>query len=441
MLKRLLFVGGFTGLAHLLNLLSLKVLASKVSVSQVSLLGEIDSLIVILISMIFFGLQLSATREIALQENWRKIYYETQSARFMLSLFFIAFAISGFWYTKNFIFIIAPTIALNGDYGLYGRGKPKTGAVISFIRVLISAITLLFFSFYYTEWLIPAYAISLFVAYLVAGLLVSKYLEVRYFVKPILENLKLYIKNLLIGISSIFYTIIGVGIVSIASHFYNDESIATAYLFLKVYIIFRGVKQIIVQSFFKDLSGNESIGNQVDHIAMIAGWVYFMSFAVFPDIMAKIFFSSAYSGETLTLLVLGFAAFYSSFSTTAGAQLLLKNKDRVYSRNIIISGIVTIVAIIIFNYTIGDKPFSIALGVLAGEISLTTLDGITLSQKKYWIIRIKSIIPFILVGGLIFILEPYINSIILYAIMLITMGIMSLVSVNHKKIGNFRNEK
>ena len=114
MMKRLFWVALFTGTGHLGNLISLKFLKNYANDSTIAFIGELDSLTLLIVSITAFGLQLSSTREIAIRDNdWQEVYYSTQSARLTIAMLLMFLGLSGFLYTKNYLFFIAPIIALN----------------------------------------------------------------------------------------------------------------------------------------------------------------------------------------------------------------------------------------------------------------------------------------------------------------------------------------
>jgi O-antigen/teichoic acid export membrane protein len=101
-------------------------------------IGIIDSAVVLVASVISFGIQLAVNRNVATKSSWKSNYHLAQSARLMLSFFVIAFG-AILYFTNGqmqyLIYAFAPLVALNGDYALYGNGKPITASSLSFLRV------------------------------------------------------------------------------------------------------------------------------------------------------------------------------------------------------------------------------------------------------------------------------------------------------------------
>jgi hypothetical protein len=103
----------------------------------------------------------------------------------------------GIYIQSYFLLTAAPVLfALNGDYALYGRRKAVLASFLTFLRVFIPSVMLLLFSQFGPSFIIPAFAFATIGMYFITGIIVSKILEVPYFVKPSLQSLKLYVKTI-----------------------------------------------------------------------------------------------------------------------------------------------------------------------------------------------------------------------------------------------------
>jgi hypothetical protein len=428
MIKRLFIIAIVTGIGHLTTLFSLKYVSKFIDKDTIAFIGEIDSLTLLIVSIVAFGLQLSTTRNIAIQTNWKEELYETQSARLTLATIIMIFGISGFLYSKNYMFLIAPVISLNADYALYGRGKPIHGAFIAFIRIVIPSFILIIASIYFKEQIALLFSISLFITYLISGILVSLVLKTSYFVIPKIKNLKKYLDNFTIGLASFALFFIGIGIINIMSYFYTSESIAVVYIVLKLYMIFKGVRRIITQSFFKELQEIE-VSLKVDFLAVVAGLIFLLSIIVYPKVIIPLLFEAKYITYNTTFTLLGIAGFISSFTTSSGTRLLLKKWDFIYSRNLIFAAIFTIISGLVFWFFFGDEPYLIALSVLLGEIIISVLNIKSLNEKDYMLLRIKSTMKLI-VPTFLFILFAYFlgQKLYVFSISLLIFGIWVLIS-------------
>ena len=401
MIKRLLIIGVITGIGHVVTLLSLKFISKFVDEPTLAYIGELDSLSLLIISVVAFGLQLSATRNIATAENWEYELNKTQSARITLALILMALGVTGYYSTKNYLFLIAPVIALNADYALYGIGKPVAGAFIALMRVMIPSLSLVLASIFFEKQIIEIFVVSLITTYLMAGILVSKYLKVSYFVKPSVKSLNMYISNFNIGIASFSMFFIGIGLINVLSYFNDNRIIAVAYIALKFYMVFKGVRRIIVQAFFKELK-DEWVALKVDSFAMIAGVIFLNTLVFYPKVIIPLLFDQKYTVYTYTFVILGLAGFISSFTTSSGTRLLLNKKDNDYSRNLIVAAGITISSGILFSFFNEQHPFYISLAILIGEISLSLLNIRSLNERLFVLERTKFMPPLILITILFF---------------------------------------
>lgn len=398
MMKRLFLVAVLTGTGHLVNLISLRFITNYANQGAIAFIGELDSLALLIVSITAFGLQLSSTREIAVRDNdWQKVYYSTQSARLTMAMLLMFLGLSGFLYTKNYLFFIAPIIALNADYALYGRGKPILGAIAAFIRITIPSITVILSSVYFIKLLPLLFSFSILLAYFTAGFIVSKILNVNYLVKPKFKSLLEYVKNIKIGLANLAYFFVGIGILNILSYINSEATISIAYMALKLYMIFIGVRRIIVQSFFKEIKELQQ-ALKVDFLSMIAGIIFLSAFLFYPKVVISLLFDDSFIEFSTTFIILGIAAFVSAVTSSSGARLLLQNKDKQFSANFIVGAIVTISSGICFSYFIEDIPSLVVLSCLLGEITISILNISSLNEKNFLVDRFKIIYPVILMA-------------------------------------------
>ncbi|MCB0462026.1 MAG: hypothetical protein R2816_01325 [Flavobacteriaceae bacterium] len=432
MIKRLTIIAIITGIGHLTTLLSLKYISIYIDNNTIALIGELDSLSLLIVSIVAFGLQLSATREIAIADDWQKEYLITQSARFTLSIGLFLLGFTGFYFSKNYLFFMAPIIALNADYALYGRGKPITGAFVALIRILIPSIALVIGSLFFKDYIVVIFSLSLILGYFLAGIIVSRSLAISYFVKPQIKSLYKYLESVNIGIASFALFFIGIGIINIMSYFYNNETIAVIYIALKLYMIFKGVRRIIVQSFFKELQDIQTT-LKVDYFAIIAGTLFLFTIIFYPNVLIQLLVDEKFTYYFTTFLILGVAGFVSSFSTSSGTRLLLKKEDSKYSFNLICASLISIVSGAVLWLFFGDYPYLIAVSVLFGEIAVSVLNIISLKESRYILNRLQIAYPVF-----IFILAMYpINyligqTIFSMIISLLIFGILTFIYTNKR---------
>ena len=119
-------------------------------------------------------------------------------------------------------------------------------------------------------------------AYFVVGFSVSRILRVNYLMRPRLKSLYEYVKNIRIGLANLAYFFVSIGIITILSYINSEATISAAYMALKLYMVFIGVRRIIVQSFFKEIKEMQQ-ALKVDFLSMTAGVIFLSTFLFYPE--------------------------------------------------------------------------------------------------------------------------------------------------------------
>jgi O-antigen/teichoic acid export membrane protein len=88
MIKRVFWVALFTGLSHLISIITISYVLRNLGEETSGYLGVIDSTIVFVSSIISFGIQLAVNRNVATSTSWKSNYKLGQSSRLMLSFSF-----------------------------------------------------------------------------------------------------------------------------------------------------------------------------------------------------------------------------------------------------------------------------------------------------------------------------------------------------------------
>lgn len=375
MLKRLSLVALFTGSAQLTTLIALKYLAGSMDAGRLSALGDIDSLVNLIINVIGLGLLMSSVRDIAISQDWQAELDKAQSARVALSLFLIPAA---FWSIYNHdyrIFLFAPIFALNPDYALYGRSHAVLAACIAFARVLIPYLAVLAATAMHSPHAVNIFLLTSVLVYLASGVYIARFLGRPYWRRPSWKNLHLYWKTLGLGIASLSYYFIGLGLIVVAVYFYRAEVIAAAYVGCKVYMIFKGVLRIITQSFIKEMVSTE-VQLQVDRLAGFAGFLFLAAVLFYPSSFIKLFLNKALEFDKRMLILLAVAGLVASVLMSYINRAILEKKDKPYA---LVTGIATLSAIavcIILSFFL-PSAVSVFIAILVGElISALGLVGI-----------------------------------------------------------------
>ena len=366
MLKRLTLVALFTGSAQLTTLLALKYLAGSMDAGQLKALGEIDSLVNLIINLIGLGLLMSSVRNIAISPDWGQEIGKAQTARLTLALFMAPLAAWGLYNHNYYIFLFAPVFALQADYALYGRAYPVLASILSFIRVLIPYIGILLAIRWNLQWGVTAFSVFTILIYLVCGIFIARFFKQPYSYRPSLKSLHAYWQSLSLGIVSLSYYFIGLGLITIAVYFYNDATIAMAYIGCKVYMIFKGVLRMINQSFIKEMTDHH-VKLKVDQLASLAGFLFFAGVFFFPDSFIRLLLNKTLNFDKSMLLILAMAGLVSSLFTSYTSQAILEKKDRSYAVIAVIATLSSIGCCIIFSF-FSQTVAGIFWGILAGEL-------------------------------------------------------------------------
>jgi hypothetical protein len=367
MLKRLTLVALFTGSAQLATLLALKFLAGSMGSAELKALGEVDSLINLIINVIALGLLMSSVRNIAISEDWGKEIDHAQQARFTLGLLLMPLAAWGIHDHNYLVFLFAPIFALQADYALYGRSYPVLAAVISFIRVLVPYIGILLALWLYPRWNIAAFLLFSVLIYLMAGVFISRFFKRPYLPRPSFRSLHLYVKSLSLGIVSLSYYFIGLGLITFAVYFYhNDAAIAIAYIGCKVYMIFKGVLRMINQSFIKEMS-DHAVQLKVDQLAGLAGFLFFAGVFFFPNSFIRLLLNKTLDFDKHMLVILAGAGLISAIFTSYTTQAILEKKDRSYAVVAVTASLSAIGCCILFSF-FSQSPTGVFAGIFMGEL-------------------------------------------------------------------------
>jgi O-antigen/teichoic acid export membrane protein len=388
MLKRIAVIAAFTGAGQLFSIFTLKLISTHVSSESLASTGQADSLFQFLINLIAFGLQPVAMRNIITSENWRKEYEVFQSARLTLGLILLTFSATVFWEPVNIMFMIAPLLALSGDYALYALGKPVTGAAISFIRVILPYSLLILTSTLNPGWLLYSYVCGTFIAIVFTNIIMSFVLKTPLFFAPRFKNLKLYIQSLPLGMVSLSLYFLGLGILLILPYFYKNESTIVIFVGLKFYVIFKGLLRIIHQAFLKEMIKSETC-ILVDRLSSLAGLCFACFVSVYPVSFVSFFFGKNYINNTDFFIVLGIAGLVYSLFSSVTTKALLEKKDKPYAINAVISAIITLILSVVLSFW-GSKPVYAAISILTGEIIFTLSMIHLLNYSESLPLRIKS---------------------------------------------------
>lgn len=384
MIKRLLFIGVFTGAAHITTLVVLKKITGLIPLDDVKIIGETDSLINFILSILASGLLMTSVREIATSQNWQHDFAIFQQARITLSILLIFLGVFGMFQSSYFLFAFAPVFAMNADYALYGRGLPITASILAFSRVFVPFIALFLASLYWPDQIMLVFVCSSIILYFFSGVVISRVLNTRYFIKPSLQSLKLYLNTIPLGIVSFSYYFLGLGIIIIADHFYSAAVVAIAYIAIKIYVVFKGVLRILNQAFIAEMT-NDQICHKVDYLAFSAGITILIGTSLFVDGFRELFVSSKTGNNTGWVYLVGVCCFLISPLVSLTTKAILEKKDKSYSYISITALGVSAFSCYLFSFILPDEN-GILLSIIVGEL-ICILGLMKILSKWTWIIH------------------------------------------------------
>jgi hypothetical protein len=420
MLKRIFIIALLTGAGQLFIVFALKYISHHSTNDQLKAIAQIDSLVLFLINVIALGLQPATMRNLALNAEWKDEYNKTQSARLTLGLMLACLAILAIFNKFYLAFLVAPLLALSGDYALYGRGNPVTGAIISIIRSVIPFSLLIFLLFSQPGSIPWIYLAGLLFAYLITNILISKSLKVPLYVYPRWNSLKLYINTLSLGLVSLGLYFIGMGVILIAPYFYTNTVVAAAFIGLKFYVIFKGVLRIIQQAFLKEMV-RDDIGFKVDQLSSLLGLTFAAFIICFPVTFISLFFGNKYLLDKTYFILLGISALVYSLFSSFTTRAMLEKKDNHYAISTISAAVFTLVVCVALSF-VWQNSYSIGISIVCGELYFATAMLILMNRKIYLLERmrffLKSLVFAILPVGAAFIFSdtfiPFIVSLSIY---------------------------
>jgi O-antigen/teichoic acid export membrane protein len=172
------------------------------------------------------------------------------------------------------------------------------------------------------------------------------------------------------------------GIMYVAHYFYDETELGLFYIALKLYMIYQGVKRLIVQSFFRDMI-DARVALKVDQLAILSGLPIFIATGLFSASFIMNVYDAAYLGADVHFILLGFAIVVQSVGTSASISILLSEDDNRLTFNLIVSALLTIGSCIVFSFFSDIRGYGISLSILIGESVLFLLNARTVKVDNY----------------------------------------------------------
>jgi len=326
---KFLCVAAISSIGHFLSVALYPIAGRYLSPESLSDVGVIDANVMLITSLLGFGLSATATRDVALSKDWTHILRNVQSARLTLS--FVFCTISAFMLLFDFVeadflwyvLLVSPVIAMNYDFLLYGLGKPLPAAVVSFVRqsmpIISFLVALLLFDvdgFYYF------FAVVFFL--LLSSTAVSVVSGGRLFFAPNRSFLQVYWGAFSIGVGGIFLSFSRYGFVNFYSEMVDAKDFVVLMTFLKSILFAVACKRMLIQFFYNKLL-DEKVRKCVDVLCLVSALFCFFLCVVFSEFISGFVFGSAEYANVA--VILGFGLFGVSFFVTSDARLLLYRCD------------------------------------------------------------------------------------------------------------------
>jgi hypothetical protein len=434
MLKRIFTIALLTGAGQVFVIFALKHISQQSSPEQIKAIGQIDSLVLFIMNIIAMGLQPAAMRNLALTDNWEQEYRKTQSARFTLSIFLILLTLLAFTDHYYLAFLLAPLLALSGDYALYGRGSPVKGAVIAFVRAVFPFAIVILLPGNENTGLQWFYLAALITSYFITDLFISAFLHQTFIPVFDLKSLKKYISTLSLGLVSLCLYFIGMGVLLVAQYFYPSPVLATAFVGLKFYVIFKGVLRIIQQAFLKEMQ-KDKVCLKIDQLSSLLGLSFLTFVLFFPDTFTRFLFGEKYIPDKNYFILVSIAAFVYSMFSSFTTKAMLDKKDNSYAVITTMAALLTLVACFLLSF-FNTTAQAIGLSILTGEISFAIGMLWLMKRKQLFFERIFFIaanIPLTIIplSAMLFVDD---NIIVFLAAAVIFAGVLFLV---HRKRFSF----
>lgn len=406
MIKRLIIIGLFTGVAQLFSLFSLKYTSAHSSPEELAPLAQTDSLFQLVLSLIAMGLQSGAMRDIALETNWQEYFKKVQKARSTISTLLFPIGFLGIYNPAYYIFFLSPILAASGDYMLYATSRPVMGSIIASFRTILPYLAVLLSLSIQSSssyW----YLVGTLFAYIITNWYIARENKMSVFYRPAISSLRLYINTIPLGIVNLCLYTIGLGLLIFLPSIYPDTTIATVFVGLKFYLLVKGVLRLIHQSFIREMQSDETCV-RADQLSMLITVTVAAAFQLFPDSTISFLFGSKFIEHRWFFSMIGIAGVFYAFNLSTTTRALLDRKDRQYTFFTAMAAIATIISAVVFSF-FSESPISVGLAVMIGELVFCFGMVWMTKESSGWIARLNFLIVLLLGLCPLFLIRLYIK--------------------------------
>ncbi|PLY16462.1 MAG: hypothetical protein C0631_03810 [Sedimenticola sp.] len=372
-LKKVLVVGGVIGIGYLLGMFLVPVLTRILPADSIANIAVFDSQMLLVMSLLGFGLTVTTTRDVSLADVWVPIVTGVTSARLTLSLFVTVIGIIGLVINGDIYrwlpFLFAPVIALNVDFILYGRGRPVAAAVASFLRQSLPIVIFLLIIIVSSISEV-VYALLSLGFLLLSGFYVSTTLGVRYLPVINLRDIQRYMNVLGVGVSSFVIGFQRIGFLGVVSGMLTNVESTMIYGILKVYLAFVAIRRLFIQTFYSRLN-EKIIVNLSSCIILCVAVFVFIGCAFYTELIAGFMYGDITNDIShVYILLLGFLILSGSLFPCSDAILLRMKGDKafIYVSTIAFSAFVLISSFLYIFSEHGASSFLV--GLIVSELVL-----------------------------------------------------------------------
>lgn len=369
MIRRLLPIALLTGAGQLFSIFAIKSIAANSAVDAFSDFVQADAFYQLLLSVIAFGLQSMAMRELVLSADWKLLLKQYQSARICMAILLLPICLLAFWKPSYIVFLIAPLLAANADYAVYARGYPVFGALMAFLRMIIPYGITLVIVHIAPDKVLYAFVASLMPVFFITDWLIMRRLSVTFINTPYWRDILLYVKSLLLGLVGLGQYMVGLGLMLLVPYFVTEAASHAVFVGLKLYVIYKGVVRIIHQAYLREML-MPKVNINVDQLSMLVALFYCSGLFFFPEASVRLFFGERFLPYIYYYQLTGIAALIYAFLNTQSTILMLQRRDKPLAL-CTLTGVGTMFLTLISGALFGDAAWIAGLALVMGESAVS----------------------------------------------------------------------
>ena len=325
--KHLFYVVILAGLGHVVSFVFYPVSSNYISAIELVKIAQFESSTIMLISILGFGVTMTATRDVALSNDYKMVISKVQSSRISFSLFLMFTAIIyglifGFSIATS-VFILAPIFVLNYDFILYGLGKPLQASYASFLRYSFPMALCFSLMFFIQIDFVIFFSVSL-LFYVLATFSVSYFSKAKLIYPINFSFFREYYLSIYAGLAGVIVAFYRFGYLTLLSEPITDEQMLSLAIFSKFCLFVVAGRRLVIQFFYSQIAENVS-SYKLDKLLVILGFLILALSPFFEEICK--YFHILENTDSDFFYLCGISAFAILLTGTSDAKLLLLNND------------------------------------------------------------------------------------------------------------------